>query len=297
MRLFPERVGVWAEPATQAWRPTDCSMYALAVGAGFSEPEFTLWWPHVPRQSVVPSFPLALVSADANGRADALLGIGEFDEDTPIVLGEQELLLHRPVESQGAVAINVAITGLYDKGTGAVVTIEARATDREDGTAAFTAVMSMFIVGAGNFGGDRGPKRATVEWPVRPPDRRSKFVSGPIQSLLYMHAGNDDHPIHVDTAAALAAGFQGPILTGQNSLGIACHAIVRELCPDKAEAVRSISGHFANPAYNGDVLTTEMWEETVPERGSEVSVVFRTVNQNGSVVIDGGRCVLDFSQS
>ncbi|MGA2303224.1 MAG: MaoC/PaaZ C-terminal domain-containing protein [Acidimicrobiales bacterium] len=296
MKLFPERVGVWAEPATQAWGPMDCSMYALAVGAGFSEPHFTLWRPHVPRQSVVPSFPLTLVSADTNGRADPLLGIGEFDENTPIVLGEQQLLLHRPVEPQGVVAINVAITGLYDKGKGAVVTIEARATDPEDGSAAFTAVMSMFIVGAGNFGGDRGPKREPVEWPARPPDRRSTFASSPVQSLLYMHAGKDDHPIHIDTAAARAAGFDGPILTGQNSLGIACHAIVQELCPEKPEAVRSISGHFANPAYNGDVLTTEMWKKRLPERGADI-VVFRTVNQNGAVVIDGGRCELDSNQS
>jgi acyl dehydratase len=111
-----------------------------------------------------------------------------------------------------------------------------------------------------------------------------------------MHAGKDDHPIHIDTAAARAAGFDGPILTGQNSLGIACHAIVQELCPEKPEAVRSISGHFANPAYNGDVLTTEMWKKRLPERGADI-VVFRTVNQNGAVVIDGGRCELDSNQS
>jgi acyl dehydratase len=292
MTLFPERVGVWAGARQTSWAPPDCTLYALSVGAGFSETSFVLEPPHVHHQSVFPTFLLALVSADANSRDDALLGIGTFSPDAPIVLGEQRLDLHRPVEPSGRVSIDVKVAALYDKGSGAVVVLEVNGSDAAGGAPAFTAMTSMFVVGAGGFGGERDPKRERTEWPPRDPDRTAAYQTLPVQSLLFMHAGKDDHAIHVEPGAAAAAGFDGPILTGQNSLGVACRAVVQELCGGDARAIRSIGGTFAQPAYNGDVLSTEMWTADAPtDRGDRV-VVFRTVNQDGTILIDGGRCEL-----
>jgi acyl dehydratase len=186
----------------------------------------------------------------------------------------------------------MGITGLYDKGSGAVVVIEARGVDPDGGADAFTATMTMFVVGAGNFGGERGPGRDRIEWPSREPDWTSTFVTPATQSLLYMHAGNDDNAIHVDAAAARAAGFDGPILTGQNSLGVACRAIVHEVCEDRAEEIQSITGGFGKPAYNGDTLTTEIWSDGSDDEEATRRLIFRVVNQDKAILIDGGRCQL-----
>jgi acyl dehydratase len=292
MVLFPERVNCWEPGTVQTWGPDDCSLYALAVGADFEDHSFVLSGDKVAKLKVYPTFLLALVSADANSRVDPLLGIGEFDASTPVVLGEQRLVLHREVEATGSVAISMGITGLYDKGSGAVVVIEARGVDPDGGADAFTATMTMFVVGAGNFGGERGPGRDRIEWPSREPDWTSTFVTPATQSLLYMHAGNDDNAIHVDAAAARAAGFDGPILTGQNSLGVACRAIVHEVCEDRAEEIQSITGGFGKPAYNGDTLTTEIWSDGSDDEEATRRLIFRVVNQDKAILIDGGRCQL-----
>jgi len=50
----------------------------------------------------------------------------------------------------------------------------------------------------------------------------------------------------------------------------------------RAERVTSIAGRFATPAYNGDLLRTEIWV-------GDDAVLFRVRNQRGDVVIDRGR--------
>jgi acyl dehydratase len=44
-----------------------------------------------------------------------------------------------------------------------------------------------------------------------------------------------------------------------------------------------MDARFSKPVYPGDTLTVKMWDE-----GSGRSI-FQTVNQDGVVVIDGGR--------
>ena len=40
MTMDLDRVGAQSPPARRTWRPRDCALYALAVGAGFDAPEF-----------------------------------------------------------------------------------------------------------------------------------------------------------------------------------------------------------------------------------------------------------------
>jgi acyl dehydratase len=282
--LHLDRIGVASEPSLWSWRPRDCSLYALAVGAGFDDRAFVLDSEPGPR--VYPSFALTVVAGDGERRADGLLGIGDFTGRTQ-VMGEQHLVLHTPLRPSGEVRLVSRVADVFDKGSGALVVLEAQACDAATNAPVFTSRISMFVIGEGGFGGDRGPARGATTWPGRPPDAVRTFATSAMQSLWYRHAGNDTHSIHLDPEAGRAAGFSGAILTGQNSLGIACRAVVHAACDGQPERLRSIGGRFAQPALNGDVLSTEMWVLDEPAH-----VLFRVVNQDGAVVVDDGLCAV-----
>jgi acyl dehydratase len=284
MAVYLDRVGAESPETERRWEPRDCSLYALAVGAGFAERRFTLDTLG-DALLVYPTFALTIMSAESAAWPDPAFGAGEFDLHA-IVLGEQELVVHRPLAPSGSVGCVSRLAGIYDKGSGAVVSLQLRARDLVDGGPVFTATADLFVIGEGGFGGDRGPMRRA--WEVHgAPDHTLHDATSAVQSLIYRHAGNDANPVHVDAEFAREAGFDGPILTGQNSLGFACRAIVTTVTGGDPAGVRSVRGRFRAPAYNGDVLTTEIWEEDGDADGSG-TVRFRVVSQRGDVVVDHG---------
>src|SRR5206468_980902 len=100
--------------------------------------------------------------------------------------------------------------------------------------------------------------------------------------------------IHVDPEVAQRAGFRAPILSGLNTLGFACRALVDAAAGGEPERLRSLAGRFASPGYNGDVLTTEIWTGDAlgrDERGDHLAL-FRVVNQEGEVLVENGRAAL-----
>lgn len=285
MSLNLENIGTETAPSLWTWLPRDCSLYALALGADFNDRALVLDDAPDVDLLVYPTFMLALLGADAETREDDMLGAGDFTGRT-VVLGEQTLEIPAPLKPTGEVQIVTKLADILDKGSGALVVLEAKGTHPRSGELLFTASMNLFVVGEGGFGGSRGPSRAKVEWPPRPPDHVRTLATLPIHSLLYRHAGNDSHGIHVDPVVARSMGFAAPILTGHNNLGIACRAIANAVADSDPSSIISISGRFAASALNGDLLSTEIW---LIEPGH---VLFRVINQNGLVIVDGGDCKL-----
>jgi acyl dehydratase len=283
MVVFLDRVGTKSPPSVRAWQPRDCSLYALALGAGFAERTYTL--DTLGDQLLVyPTFAFTLMAAESASWPDPTFGAGEFDL-RGVVLGEQSLVVHQPVRPWGSATCVSRLAAIYDKGSGAIVSIEMRADDMT-GAPLFTATADLFVRGEGGFGGDRGPDRP--RWEIAgPPAHSVRYETLAVQSLLYRHAGNDANPIHVDAAFAREAGFDGAILTGQNSLGYACRAIVEAAAAGDPRRVCSVAGRFKAPAYNGDTLTTEVWQG----RG-DLDLRFRVVSQRGDVIVDHGVATL-----
>jgi acyl dehydratase len=286
MVLHLDRIGAESSPTVRTWRSRDCSLYALALGAGFAEPAFTLDSQEGPDgQKVYPTFALSLMAAEAASWPDPAFGAGDFDLHD-VVLGQQALVLHRPLGPSGEVRCVSRLAAIYDKGSGALVSLEVRASD-PTGDAVFTGAADLFVVGQGGFGGDRGPARDPWVMPDRAPDHVISYHTLSVQSLLYRHAGNDANPVHVDATFARQAGFDGPILTGQNSLGFAGRAIVETIAGDDPARVRAIEGRFSAAAYNGDTITTEVWADTDPQ-GAATTVLFRVRSQRGALIVDHG---------
>ena len=60
----------------------------------------------------------------------------------------------------GTARTTSTVTGIYDKGSGALVVTESVAVDAETGEPLVTSTGSAFISGEGGFGGERGPRDA-----------------------------------------------------------------------------------------------------------------------------------------
>src|SRR5919197_3081843 len=223
MPLDPSAVGRTSQPYERSWTSTDALLYALGVGAGQQDPlrelEFTTENSLDVEQRVLPTFGVVLVQA---GSTRDRFSIGDFDP-AMLVHAEQSVTLHRPLPVEGAVRVTSTVTGIYDKGKGALVVTESTGVSPFTGEPLVTARSSAFIRGEGGFGGDRGPAADWTE-PDRAPDHKIGYPTRPDQALLYRLSG-DRNPLHSDPAFAARAGFDRPILHGLCTYGVTGRAL------------------------------------------------------------------------
>ncbi|MEU4576941.1 MaoC/PaaZ C-terminal domain-containing protein [Nonomuraea sp. NPDC023979] len=271
MPLDHSVVGVEGEPCERRWTAKDTMLYALGVGAGTGEPAFAT----EKGQRVLPTF--AVLAAQAPGRR-----LGDYDP-AMLVHAEQSFELHRELPAAGAVRTTSKVTGIYDKGSGALVTTEALAVDPGSGEPVVTSRSAVFIRGEGGFGGERGPRE---EWaaPDRAPDHKVTYPTRPDQALLYRLSG-DYNPLHSDPEFAARAGFDRPILHGLCTYGITGRALLHAVAGSDPARFRAMSGRFSSPVLPGESLTVSIWVDGP-------AVLFRTAKDDGTVVIDRGRAVI-----
>lgn len=282
MPIDPGAVGTVSEPSESSWTSKDCLLYALGVGAGSldasEELAFTTENSKGVDQQVLPTF---AVIAGAGG-GGALRSIGTFNF-AMLVHGEQAVTLHQPLPVEGTVRTTSTITGIYDKGSGAVVAIESQSVDPATGSPMFSTRSSIFIRGEGGWGGDRGPSGKANAAPERSPDHEVSYPTRHDQALLYRLSG-DRNPLHSDPSFAQMGGFDRPILHGLCTYGFTGRALLHTLCGSDPSRFSSMEGRFSKPVMPGDTLTVSMWVD-----GSEA--IFQTKTQDGTVVIDNGRLV------
>src|SRR5215470_16353116 len=181
MALDHSLVGEPGEPYERSWTSKDALLYAVGVGAGLGDPlqelEFTTENTSGVTQQVLPTFAV-LLSQVAVRR-----NLGDFDRAL-LVHAEQAFELHRPLPVDGTVRIVATVTGMYDKGSGALVATESTAVDAATGEPLITSRSSAFIRGEGGFGGDRGPKDTWAR-PDRDADLTVIMPTRPEQALVY----------------------------------------------------------------------------------------------------------------
>jgi acyl dehydratase len=278
MPINPDAVGHRSEPNEASWTSKDALLYALGVGAGVTDPtgfelEFTTENSQNVEQKVLPTFPVVIP-----GGRGGFSQIGSFNP-AMLVHGEQSVTLHSVLPVEGTVSSVTTITGIYDKGSGAVVANETVATDTATGQPLYTTTSSAFIRGEGGFGGDRGPSNKVV-MPDRAADHQVTYHTRPDQALLYRLSG-DRNPLHSDPAFAAMGGFDRPILHGLCTFGFTGRALLHTVCGSDPARFESMAARFSKPVLPGESLTVSIWGE-----GSG-RAVFRTATEQG-VVIDGG---------
>ncbi len=246
MPINLDAVGQSSAPREQSWTSTDCLLYALGVGAGQLDPtgfelEFTTENTAGVPQRVLPTFAVTI------GLTLPLDALGSFDP-AMLVHGEQSITLYGELPASGTVRTTGTITAIYDKGSGAVVEIEATAHDAATGVVRCTTGMSLFIRGEGGFGGDRGPSGGGTPRPDREPDHVVTYPTRADQPLLYRLSG-DRNPLHSDPGFARLAGFDRPILHGLCTYGITGRALLHTLCGSDPARFTSVRGRFSRPVH------------------------------------------------
>jgi acyl dehydratase len=286
MPINPDAVGSESGPTEAYWTSKDCMLYALGVGCGTDELAFTTENTSGVDQQVLPTFACVAVASERiteNKGGNPFAKLGSFNP-AMLVHGEQGITLHQPLPTQAEISVMGKVTGVYDKGSGAVITTDSVATDRKTGEPLYTSRNSIFIRGEGGFGGDRGPSAPKFDTD-RKPDEVVTYQTRPDQALIYRLSG-DRNPLHSDPSFAKMGGFDRPILHGLCSFGFTGRALLHAVCGGDPTRFTSMDARFSKPVLPGDELTISIWID-----GTTAN--FRTERAPGEVVIDNG--VLTFT--
>jgi acyl dehydratase len=278
MPINPDAVGAVSEPGEKTWTSKDALLYALGVGADTEDLAFTTENSIDIDQQVLPTMAVVL---GGGGTGSIFAELGEFNP-AMLVHGEQSVELHQPIPVSGTLRSATEITGIYDKGKGALVVLESKAVDAATDEPLFTTMMSAFIRGEGGWGGDRGPSGPRNQAPDRAPDHEVTYSTRPDQALIYRLSG-DRNPLHSDPSFAAMAGFDRPILHGLCTFGFTGRALLSELCDGDPARFSFVEGRFTSPVFPGEDLTVRMWVD-------DGEAVYQTQGGDGRVVIDAGSC-------
>ncbi len=273
MALNLDALGKKIGPVTKDYTWKDPILYALGVGAGFSELEYC----YEKNLKVIPSFSIAAIFEFLTH-----IGINSNLNLAGILHGEQELIFHNPIPPEGSLITEGKITHYYDKGKdkGALVVGESD-TYHSNGKKLFTSIITVFSRLDGGFGGENAPKKEVV-FPEREPDFVVNASPSPDQPLIYRLSG-DIFDLHVNSEFAKMAGFKMPIMHGLCTHGFACRALIQSLVPGEPEKVRRLVCRFTKPLYPGTPIKTLIWKT------EEGKAIWRAVNaETGAVTIDNG---------
>uniref|UniRef100_A0AAQ4RN39 Hydroxysteroid (17-beta) dehydrogenase 4 n=1 Tax=Gasterosteus aculeatus aculeatus TaxID=481459 RepID=A0AAQ4RN39_GASAC len=255
-----EAVGQKLPPSTFTFTPAQCILYALGVGMSTKDPDHLrfLYEGHedfscLPTFGVIPS-----QAAMMDGGLSSIPGLNiDF---TQVLHGEQYLELYKPLPTSGTLTSEATVADVLDKGSGAVILLDVK-TFSGDQLICFNQ-FSVFVVGAGGFGGRRTSDnaKAAVPPPKRAPDVVAIDSTTRDQAALYRLSG-DWNPLHIDPSFAAMGGFKAPILHGLCSFGFAARHVLKHFAANDPSRFKAIKVRFVKPVMPGQSLQTEMWKE------------------------------------
>jgi acyl dehydratase len=264
----------------QAFTVKDTIFYALSVGLGYNpiDPAM-LQFVYEKDLKALPTLGVVLAHP-GNWMTSMNTGINYLK----VVHGEQGLIIHKLLPTEGKVVGKTRIIGIADKGVGrgALIFVQREITDKATGEKLVTVTDTTFARGDGGCGsaGSVGPKPHAV--PERNPDIVCDLPTLSQMGLIY-RLNADYNALHAEPEVAERAGFEKPILHGLATYGVAGHAVLKEVCGYDPAKLRMLSGRFTTPVYPGETFRTEIWID-----GDVAS--FRTKSVERDVVaINNGR--------
>uniref|UniRef100_A0A1B0FCK8 Peroxisomal multifunctional enzyme type 2 n=1 Tax=Glossina morsitans morsitans TaxID=37546 RepID=A0A1B0FCK8_GLOMM len=243
----------------------DLILYALGIGATVKNAnDLKFLYENDPDFHAIPSFfvlPGLLLSLTTNLVAS---GLPEGKADlTNILHGEQYLEICDEVPTSGNLTSTGQVFDIMDKSSGAVVVTNTNSFD-ENGRLLIKNQSSIFVVGAGKFGGKKDPIDGVipiVPAPKRSPDASIRYNTSVDQAALYRLSG-DLNPLHIDPNFSMMAGFKTPILHGLCSMGFSVRAILAKYANNNPSLFKCVKVRFAAPVIPGQTLQIDMWKES-----------------------------------
>ncbi|HAC58463.1 MAG TPA: 3-alpha,7-alpha,12-alpha-trihydroxy-5-beta-cholest-24-enoyl-CoA hydratase [Rhodobiaceae bacterium] len=249
--ISSDLVGLRFQPREFSWTEKDTILYALGVGA---RPENDLDFIYEGKGPKV--LPTYSVIAGGVGLAGMMT---EIEMRLEMLLhGEQSVELFRPLPPKATISVESRVSEVWDKEKAAVLGVESVGRDADGDL--FKTHATLFVRGAGGFGGERGPSTAGKNVPPgRAPDLTVEDVTRPEQGAIYRLSG-DRNPIHIDPDFAKLGGFERPFVHGLCTYGFVGRAALKTLCGNDPAKFRSLEGRFANQVYFGDTIVTKIWK-------------------------------------
>lgn len=279
MKLDPPRLMTLRIPGRSvAYDERETMLYALAVGFGSGAAPEDLPFIYEPGLRTVPSM-ATMLAFDDSWLEPGGIALRR------VVHGGLDLEFASPLPPAGSAEIACRLVGLVDKGEGRGGLVCQESVVACGGIGIATVRSSMFVRGAGGFGGSVGTAFEPVPLPERAPDSSTEVPTAANQALLFRLLG-DRNPLHADPKVANAAGFAAPILHGACSFGIACAEVLRRFCARDPARLARFAARFAGPLYPGETLRFAFWQE-----GPRIFFQARAADR-GAVVLDNGLAVL-----
>ncbi|XP_073410980.1 peroxisomal multifunctional enzyme type 2 [Dendrobates tinctorius] len=255
-------------------------LYALGVGMSTKEPDHLKFLFEASEDfSCLPTFGVILSQAAFMG--GGLASVPGLNIDfTRVLHGEQYLELYKPIPTSGEMRSEGTVADVLDKGSGAVILLDVH-TYCGNELICYNQ-FSVFVVGAGGFGGKRSSSKAkeTANPPSRPPDVVASDVTSVDQAALYRLSG-DWNPLHIEPSFAAMGGFKRPILHGLCSFGFSARHVLKHFANNDVTKFKAIKVRFAKPVLPGQTLQTEMWKE-----GNRIHLQSK-VKETGEIAIAG----------
>lgn len=262
------------ESVPVSWDHKDAILYALGVGAKPADELEFVFEGRGPK--VLPTF------AVIPGGRGMLTAMQNIDLRLEMLLhGEQAFRLKRPIPPRAKGKVFGKIVEVWDKGKAAIIGIESTLEDA-DGVL-LTTYASLFVRGAGGFGGERGPStEGKNAVPERAPDHVISQTPLLEQGAIYRLSG-DWNPIHIDPEFAKLGGFDAPFMHGLCTYGFVGRAALKALCGNDPAKFTSMTGRFADRVLYGDSIITKIWKTAPGE------ALIQAETQKGNIILSQGK--------
>lgn len=241
----------------------DCILYALGVGASVEDlSNLRYLYENHEEFSTLPTFAIipGLMTLMSSGIFENAIP-GHTVDFSKALHGEQYIELLKPFPTSGNVISHCKVADVMDKGKGAVLICDVDTCDDAGEKLAYGQV-TVFVVGAGGFGGKRNSSntKPTVDPPARQPDASVSQKTHCDQAAIYRLSG-DLNPLHIDPNFSKVLGYSTPILHGLCSLGFSTRHVLSKYASNNPALCSAIKARFVKPVIPGETLKTDMWQE------------------------------------
>ncbi|XP_053557568.1 peroxisomal multifunctional enzyme type 2 isoform X1 [Bombina bombina] len=275
-----QAIGQKLPPTVFSYSHVQPVLYALGVGMSTKDPDHLKFLYEGSEDfCCLPTFGVILSQASLMG--GGLSSVPGLSIDfTRLLHGEQYLEMYKPIPTSGEMTSEATVADVLDKGSGAVILLDVHTYCGKE--LICYNQFSVFVVGAGGFGGKRSSTKAkeTASPPNRPPDVVASDVTTCDQAALYRLSG-DWNPLHIDPSFAALGGFERPILHGLCSFGFSARHVLKHFADNDVTKFKAIKVRFAKPVLPGQTLQTEMWKE-----GNRIFLQTK-VKETGEIAIAG----------
>ncbi|MFI9642515.1 MaoC/PaaZ C-terminal domain-containing protein [Micromonospora sp. NPDC051925] len=203
-----------------------------------------------------PLYPFVL-SHELFERTVAALGAGGAAEGTPVspVHLSQDVLVSRLVRPGEKVTVSLDVRGARAEARGVRLALRAVVTGEADDLVAELAT-AVLLAGASRpeaFG--EMPAQPAVATPPGPVDETTVEHRLTVATIAdYARASGDLNPIHLEPAAAQAAGFPGVIAHGMSVLALVSEEVVERYADGDPARVRGLGCRFSSPVLPDEPL-------------------------------------------